>query len=138
MNDFIRTAGINIERERLNDKMYFMKKLFELIINHSLPDDSESIQWRVSAIKYFEIVLKKEFVDTHDFKQKVGDYLKGYDLRKPANKERIKKARKKLGLTQKNLALQLGYKSHVPIAQFESGTRSPSSKVIEWLEKKAM
>ena len=73
-------------------------------------------------------------MNTHDLRQKVGKYLKGYDIRKGSAAERLQRARKKKKLTQKELAKELGYKNHTAIVQFEKGKRNPPDKVIKWIE----
>ena len=79
-------------------------------------------------------MLNTEFKNTRDLRQKVQKYLKGYEIRKGSTGERIQRARKKLGVTQKELAKELGYKNHTAIAQFEKGLRYPPGKVFKWLE----
>ena len=43
--------------------------------------------------------------------------------------EKIKNLRKKLNLTQKQLAKKLGFKSYMPIWEYETGRRIPNLRV---------
>jgi len=122
--------------EKIKDnKRYFVKKVFDTLTSPDLPTDPNSVQLHIGAIRCLEKILSTQFKDTHDFKEKIARSLGGYDLRKTDPKERLKRARKKAGLTQKELATLLGYPSQVSIAHVEGGTRYPSKKMLEWLEK---
>ena len=85
-----------------------------------------------------ERLLKTQFTNTADFRQKVDSFLRGYEVRKADPPVRIKKARKKKKWTQQQLADHLGYKSHAAIAQLEKGLRFPPKKVFKWLEEVGM
>lgn len=126
------------DKEQIADKRYLVKKAIQIFEDTDRPIDSDSVQWRVQIIRALENELRTGFKDTRDFRNKVGKYLAGYDLRKPRPPIRIIKARKKLGLTQMDLARQLGYKNHVPVAQFERGKRYPTRRVFKWLESIGM
>jgi ribosome-binding protein aMBF1 (putative translation factor) len=115
-----------------------MKKAVQVLEDQNRPQDSDSVQRRVQLIRALEGELRTEFKDTKDFREKVGKYLAGYDLRKPEPAKRVIGGRKKLRITQLELARRLGYKSHVPIAQFERGKRYPTRRVFQWLESIGM
>ena len=65
-------------------------------------------------------------------------YLSGYDGRRLPVPQAIKRARKKLKLTQRQLAERLGFKDHTLISKYEKGQRVPSDKVIQWLKEGGM
>jgi DNA-binding XRE family transcriptional regulator len=126
--------GIEVDVTRIKDRRYFVKKAYQILSSTNHPEDSNVIQWRTLLVQCLENLLNTEFKNTRDLRQKVEKYLKGYNIRKGTAAERIQRARKKKKLTQKELAKDLGYKSHVAIAQFEKGLRYPPKKVFEWLE----
>lgn len=118
-----------------DNRKYFVKKVFDILTSPDLPTDPNSVQFHIGAYRCLENILSTQFKNTHDFKEKIARYLGDYDLRKTEPKERLKRARKKAGLTQKDLAALLGFKSQVSIAHIEEGKRYPPKKVLEWLEK---
>jgi DNA-binding XRE family transcriptional regulator len=130
--------GIRIDIKRLTDDKYCVKKICEILESRDTPCDSASVEWRVQAVGVLEDFLRTKFYNTREFRQKTSRYLEGYDLRQGELKDRLKKARNKAGLTQSELAKSLGLKSHVPIAQYESGQRYPSKEVLAWLETQSM
>lgn len=130
--------GVEFEFSRLDDMRYFVKKSFQLINSQNTPTHSQAVQSRAYLIEWLEVCLNTRFQNTRDFRQKIGKYIQNYDARKRSPSERLKKARKKLGWTQKELAKFLGYTSHVSIAQFEMGKRYPSKKVFQWLKEVGM
>jgi len=93
---------------------------------------------RVEKIKDLEKRLKTEFFNTRDFHEKVGNYLKNYRSHITPLNIRICRARKKFGMTQKQLAEYFGFNSHVSIALFEKGLRFPSSRILKWLKDMGM
>ncbi len=127
--------GVEFDLTKINDMRYFVKKAFQLINNQS---PLGNFQTRLLLLEWLENFLGTQFKSTRDFKQKVRMYLQNYDARKLPASERIKKARKKLGWTQKELAKFLVYTSHVSIAQFEKGKRYPPKKVFQWLKEVGM
>ncbi len=130
--------GVEFDLTRLNDMRYFVKKAFQLINSQNTPTHSQAVQSRAYLIDWLEVCLNTRFQNTRDFRRKIGKYIQNYDARKLPASERLKKARKKLGWTQKELAKFLGYTSHVSIAQFEMGKRYPSKKVFQWLKEVGM
>ena len=130
--------GIDVDISRLKDKRYYVKKASQILNNPDRPLDADSVQWRALLVQCLERLLKTQFANTADFKQKIDSFLRGYEVRKDDPAERIKRARKKKKWTQKQLADYLGYKSHAAIAQFEKGLRYPSKKVFQWLEDEGM
>ena len=127
--------GVEIDLRRIKDKRYFVKKLYQIISNPDRPTDADSFQWRLKAVKVLEKMLRTDFKNTRDFRRKVENYLKNYEIRKGSAAYRIKKARKKLRLTQKQAAEHLGFKTHVTFVNYEKGKRYPPDKVFRWLEE---
>lgn len=130
--------GVEFDKRRLDDKKYTIKKIYQALVKANSEAKDVPLLWRAMAVRYLEKELKTDFKNTRDMKQKVENYLVDYKLRKIPISQRIAKARKKRKLTQKELAKELGYKSHVPIAQFERGLRYPPDKVIQWIEQAGM
>ena len=127
--------GIKIDLRRINDKRYLVKKLYQIILDPDRPTDAASVQWRVNVIRCLENMLRTDFKNTRDFKRKIENYLKNYEIRKGSAADRIKKARKKLRLTQKQAAEHLGFKTHVTFVNYEKGKRYPPDKVFRWVEE---
>jgi DNA-binding XRE family transcriptional regulator len=130
--------GVDVDLGRLNDNQYFVKKAYQILTNPNRPMDADSVQWRVFLVQSLEQLLHTQFTNTANFKKKIKAFLEGYEVRKKPPAERIKKARKKMKWTQKQLADHLGYKSHVTIAQHEKGQRAPAKRVFQWLEEVGM
>ncbi len=130
--------GVEVDVTRIKDRRYFVKKAYQILESTDHPTDSNTTQWRTLLVQCLENTLGTEFENTRDLKRKVEKYLKNYDVRKGTAGNRIKKARKKLGLTQKQLAKELGYSSHAAINQFEQDSRYPPAKVFKWLEAQGM
>jgi DNA-binding XRE family transcriptional regulator len=137
-NQIIQYQGTEIDLSRLADRLYLIKKICQIVVNPNRPFDYHSFHRRVDLIAVLERMLRTEFRNTRDMKHKVADFLRGYDLRKVDTKIRIRKMRKGRRLTQQQLAERLGYRSHVPIAQMETGTRPASKRVLAWLEEEKM
>jgi DNA-binding XRE family transcriptional regulator len=110
----------------------------QILNNPDRPWDQQSLEWRIQLVRSLENALRSDFINTKDYKNKINDFLCDCDFRRKDINLRIKGARKKLKLTQKQLAKRLGYKSHVTIAQFEKGSRYPSKRVFRWLEEIGM
>ena len=115
-----------------------VKDLYETINSRELPDDSNSVQRRVVIVETLEDLLGTSFSDTRDMREKVSEFLGGVDFRRSPTSVRLRKARKKQGLTQRELARRLGYKNHVAISNFESGLRRPSKRIHQWLDEQGM
>jgi DNA-binding XRE family transcriptional regulator len=128
-------CGVKIDLRRINDKRYLVKKLYQIILDPDRPTDAASVQWRVNVIRCLENMLRTDFKNTRDFKRKIENYLKNYEIRKGSAADRIKKARKKLRLTQEQAAEHLGFKTHVTFVNYEKGKRYPPDKVFRWLEE---
>ena len=127
--------NISIDLSRIKEKRYFLKKAYQILIDPNRSTDVDSVQWRVSLIRCLESILRTQFVNTRDFNRKIREFLRDFDIRKAPAGERIRKARNKIRISQKQLAEQLGFKSHAVIAQYERGHRYPNSKVFQWLEE---
>ena len=136
--EYIDFQGIQIETERLEELDYFVKKLFQIITNPKRPSDEHSFQWRVRAVSTLEKILNADFKVTADFYKKVGARVEQYNVRKGSYAERVKKARKKSGLSQEDLASKFGYTSHVLISQIENGKKMPPKAILEWLSSLKM
>jgi len=127
--------GVKFDLGQIYDRRYFVKKIYQVLCNTNGFLDDFSVQWRVNAVRYLERLLRSEFRNTRDLRRKVDNYLQNYQIRKGSVGERIKKARKKLGWTQKRLADHFGFKKHVTILNYEKGLRYPPEKVFRWLEE---
>jgi DNA-binding XRE family transcriptional regulator len=138
LNQIVQYQGIEIDLGRFADRLYLAKKVHQIIANPNRPYDYHSFHRRVDLIALLERILRTEFRNTRDMNQKLADFHNGYDLRMNDPKIRIRKMRKRQRLTQEQLAIKLGYSSHVPIAQMESGERRASKKVLAWLEEEKM
>jgi len=130
--------SVDVDLGRLKDNQYFVKKAYQILTNPNRPMDADSVQWRVLLVQVLEKKLNTQFQNTADFKKKIKAFLEGYQVRKKPPAERIKKARKKMKWTQKQLADHLGYKSHVTVAQLEKGSRAPAKRVFQWLAEAGM
>jgi DNA-binding XRE family transcriptional regulator len=137
-NQIVQYQGIEIDLSRFVDRVYLVKKIHQILANPNRPYDYHSFHRRVDLVALLERILRTEFRNTYDMNQKLADFHNGYDLRKSDPKIRIRKMRKRQRLTQKQLAIKLGYSSHVPIAQMEGGERRASKKVLAWLEEEKM
>ncbi len=135
LNQIVQYQGIEVDLTRFADRAYLVKKINQILANPNRPYDYHSFHRRVDLIALLEGMLRTEFRNTRDMIQKLADFHNGYDLRKVDPKIKIRKMRKRQRLTQKQLAMKLGYSSHVPIAQMESGERRASNKVLAWLEE---
>jgi len=138
LNQVVRYQDVEIDLSRFVDRGYLVKKINQIIANPNRPYDYHSFHGRVDLIALLERILHTDFRNTRDMNQKLADFHNGYDLRKIDPKIKIRKMRKRQKLTQKQLAMKLGYSSHVPIAQMESGERRASKKVLAWLEEQKM
>ena len=126
------------EMQALVDKRYLVKRTFQILTKPDRSGDSDHVNHCLRLIRCLEKTLKTEFRSTKEFREKTEQFLEGFDLRNNPISDRIKKARRKMGWTQKQLADHLGYASHVPIAQFEKGKRQPTKRVEDWLQKTGM
>jgi ribosome-binding protein aMBF1 (putative translation factor) len=143
---FLSTTGSEIspaatrkpEFQTVEEKRKFVRKAYEMLTDSSRSGNADSVMFRVKLIGCLEKLLRTEFKNTRDFRQKVEDFLQGYDGRKMSASRRIRKARKKKKWTQKQLATYLGLKSHVPIVQYEKSQRNPSARVMQWLKEVGM
>ena len=109
-------------------------RIWRVLTDPDRPGDSISVDYRVGLIRYLEKLMRTEFASTADLRQHVERYLSGFDGRRLPVSQAIRRARKKLKLTQRQLAEQLGFKDHTLISKYEKGQRVPSDKVIAWLK----
>jgi hypothetical protein len=124
--------------EVAKDLRPIVKRLWLELTDPDRPGDSVSVDYMVGRIRYLEKLMRTEFASTANFRQHVDRYLSGYDGRRLPVPQAIKRARKKLKLTQRQLAELLGFKDHTLISKYESGKRVPTDKVIEWLKEGGM
>lgn len=128
-----RKQGVVNDITKIKNRRYFVKKAFQILTNPERPLDANSVQQTIVLVRHLENLLRIQFENTRGFRRKIENYLKNYEIRKGTAGDRIKKARKKSRLTQKELAKMLGYKTHVTILNYEKGKRYPDEKVFQWL-----
>jgi len=109
------------------------KRLYVIICNHELGDDSPGRQRRVDIIRELESITGKEFRNTSEFHQEVQAYIENRGERIKSLGTRIRRARKKKGWTLKQLSSSLGFKSHSAFILYEQDKRLPPKEVMEWL-----
>lgn len=114
-------------------KVQAVERLFRSVPK-GLSSSSDETQVRVSTIQALERILKKDITTRHELEEYVTAYVGNLDGRRSSLKERVKRARKRLQLSQLALAHQLGYRNHTTIAQVERGCRIPTRRILEWLE----
>lgn len=124
--------------EVAKDKRPAVKRLWLALTDQDRPCDSASVDHRIGLIRFLEKLMRTEFASTTDLRQHIERYLEGHDGRRLPVPQAIKRARKKLKLTQRQLAEQLGLKDHTLISKYEKGQRVPSEKIIEWLKEGGM
>jgi len=112
-----------------------VKRLWLELTDPDRPFDPASVEHRLRQIRSLEKKFKTDFLCTGDMRQHAERYLAGFDGRRLPVPQAIKKARKKLKLTQRQLAELLGFKDHALISKYESGKRVPTDRVHEWLRK---
>ncbi|MGA2363414.1 MAG: helix-turn-helix domain-containing protein [Candidatus Aminicenantales bacterium] len=127
-----------IPPEIAKDKRSTVKWIWQVLNDLDRPCDSGLVNCRVELIRYLEKLMRTEFASTADLRQHVERYLSGHDGRRLPVPQAIKRARKKLKLTQSQLAELLGFKDHTLISKYEKGQRVPSDKVIKWLKEGGM
>jgi DNA-binding transcriptional regulator YiaG len=120
------------------DKKATVKWIWKVLTDPDRPCDSTSVDYRVELIRYLENLMRTEFASTKDLRQHVERYLDGHDGRRMPISQAIRRARKKLKLTQRQLAELLGFRDHTLLSQYENGERVPSGKVIKWLKEGGM
>jgi len=126
--------GTRLPPEVARDKRSTIKWIWQVLTDPDRPWDSASVEYRLALIRFLEKLMRTDFANTADLRQHVERYLGGYDGRRLPVPQAIKRARKKLKLTQRQLAEKLGFKDHTLISKYEKGQRVPSEKVIEWLK----
>lgn len=125
--------GTLIPPEVAKDKQATVKWIDKVIFDPDRPCDSASVDRRLMLIRHLEDMMHTGFSNTADLRQHVDRFLDGRDGRRLPVAKAIKRARKNLGLSQVDLADQLGLKDHTLISKYESGKRVPPLKVTEWL-----
>ena len=137
-NSYFVMPTIPVEKKRIKDRRYIIKKIFTQLTDQNRSMDSHSIIYRTTLVRLLEKSLRTEFSNSKDFRQKVEKYLENYDFRLRPPNERIKLARKRMGWTQEKLAKHLGYSTHVAVHQVELGKRFPTTRVFRWLDEQKM
>ena len=113
------------------DKKASVRRIWEVLNDPDRPCDHISVDNRVEMIRYLERLFRTEIRNKAQLEELVTGFL-GDGRCLPAT-QAVKRARKKLKLSQRQLAVHLGLKDHTLISKIESGKREPSAKVIEWL-----
>ena len=119
--------------DRITEDFLRAKQLYEIICNHELGDDSSSVQQRVDIIRELESITGKEFRNTSEFHREVQAYIKNKGERIVSLGARIRKARKRKGWSLKQLARNLGFRSHSTFIMYEQNKRLPPKEVMEWI-----
>ena len=127
--------GLRLPPGDAADKKAVVKWAWRVLNDPNRSCDSASVDYRVGLIRYLEKLMRTEFVSTKDLRQHVERYFDGHDGRRLPISEAIKRTRKKLKLTQKQMAAQLGLKDHTLISKYEKGERVPSDNVLNWLKE---
>ncbi len=111
------------------------KRLWLELTDPDRPCDSVSVDYRVGRIRYLEKLMRTEFACTADLRHHIERCLNGHDGRRLPVPQAIKRTRKKLKLSQSQLAELLGLKDHTLISKYESGKRVPADRVLKWLRQ---
>jgi len=118
-----------------NDIYDFVKKAYDIIRDKAIDLDFDTTRYRMELVKKLEAILNTQFTNTRDFNLKVGNFIRNQEIKQKPVTARLKKIRKKFNWTQKEMAKQLGFKSHVTINNYEKGLRYPPKKILIWLER---
>jgi len=121
--------------EVAKDLRPIVKRLWLVLTDPDRPFDRASVEYRLVLIRRMEKLMRAEFVNTADMRHHVERYRDGHDGRRLPVPRAIKRARKKLKLSQHQLAELLGLKDHTLISKYESGKRMPTERVLEWLRR---
>lgn len=119
-------------------KRYLIKKAYQTITDRDRPIDPSSIQSRIDLIRHLGGTLRTNIINSRAFRLKIEAALENYRPSVTPVGVRLRKARKRNHLSQKQLAALLGFKSHVPITQYENGHRYPPTRVFQWLKDQGM
>jgi transcriptional regulator with XRE-family HTH domain len=112
-----------------------VKRLWLELTDPDRPCDSVFVDYRVGRIRYLEKLMRTEFASTADLRHHIERCLNGHDGRRLPVPQAIRRARRKLKLSQNQLAELLGLKDHTLISKYESAKRVPSDRVLEWLRQ---
>jgi len=112
------------------------KRLYEIIVNRELGDDENCMCNRVCIVGELESITGKKFRNTAEFHREVGAFLARKNRDTESIGTRIRRARKKSGLTMRGLAKELGV-SEKMIQRWELNADGyvPNPAVMEWLNK---
>lgn len=133
--------GVEIDTRKIKNKAYFVKKAYQIISNPDRPTDSDSFQLRTNIVRCLEYMLKAQFKNTRDFKEKCKNFLARTKAKEGTKNitrsagKRIIRARKKLKWTQERLAEESGFRSRKTIQRYENDLMYPPVKVINWLKE---
>ena len=108
-----------------------VKRLYGLIRNGVLPDDSNGVQDRANIIRRLERLVCSEFKDTMDFHRKVSAFL----ARNDNNGTELRLARKDKGWALEQMGAFLGV-SRQFCHQMECGAKSLNDKALEIIGQK--
>jgi len=116
-------------------KRGMVKKLYKTLCDPNRSTDSSAVQDCVEILRYLEKILRTNFLRTRVLHDKVAAFLNDFRPNKTPLGIRIRKARKRVGWSQKQLAHHLGLTSQAAVAQYEKGLRFPNKRAIAWLKE---
>lgn len=108
-----------------------VKRMYGLIRNGILPDDSGGVQDRVNIVRRLESLTGTEFSDTADFHRKVSAFL----ARNDNNGTELRIARKDRGWTLDRMGAYLGV-SRQFVHQMERSRKPLNDKALELIGQK--
>ena len=123
------------QSESVSYKKATVRRIWEILNDPDRPCDHISVNNRIEMIPYLERLFRTEIRNKAQLGELVTRFLGNQDGRCLPAPQAIKRARKKLKLSQRQLALHLGLKDHTLISKIESGKREPSAKVLKWLKE---
>ena len=107
-----------------------VKRLYGLIRDGVLPDDSDGVQDRVNIVRRLEELTHTQFNGTSDFHNKVSAFL----ARNDSPGAELRAARKERGWTLDTLGAYLGVSKQF-CHKMEAGTKPLTDKALEMLCK---
>ncbi len=110
-----------------------IRRAYEGLMGCTWSTDSPETQQRLEVLRSLEKEMKKDFQSTRQLKESMDVFFAGHDRRRLPVHQRIRRARRKMSLTQVGLARRLGFRGHSAINQYEKGKRQPTQKVLDWL-----
>jgi len=111
-----------------------VKRLYTIIVNGELGDDEDSLCKRVCIVRELEAITHKDFRNTAEFHREVSAFLARKSRIKETEGARFRRARRRAGLTIKELAVELGVTKRTVI-RWERNESPLSASAVEWLNK---